>query len=528
MHVDGAPPRDLYATVLCLRATLQLTRGSASAQSACAPAQAQRRTRRRRRRLLGVFGSATGLCFAAQRPVRRPIERGLRARPTGRARAPPGRTRGDRRRARGDRRRTRGDCTRWRQLACSAQRANRQTSTTPRRAATRCASAAGQFARNRPSCRQLSSRTAARAARRSWASSSPPRARSPSARSPEAPAGAAARAAGGRGTGFYGARARRRWQAAGPETKPRPSRCVRGGIAAPPRGTTWIFRGRVAATPRLPRGYSEEARRSERPRHDVRRTAAIRGALCARGRGPGRPERSRFGRERPERSIPARDRPERSMPAQAAGRRRIAQVASSLRLGAHYVDGAHRLFSMAAQRNFTQGRKTLHVVCACLYVMCRREKSPHLLIDFSDVLQTNVYALGATFLKFRRLLNLELPLIDPSLRVRRAGRPLTNRGAAAAVDADLPWRDESRGRGHTAETTTWIVRGGASRRRRGRGCSSETRRGDATAATRTFRGCLFRGGASRDATTWIVRGGASRRRRGRDAASPRRDESRRG
>mmetsp|Transcript_16981 Transcript_16981/g.51520 ORF Transcript_16981/g.51520 Transcript_16981/m.51520 type:complete len:427 (+) Transcript_16981:177-1457(+) len=108
----------------------------------------------------------------------------------------------------------------------------------------------------------------------------------------------------------------------------------------------------------------------------------------------------------------------------AAGRRRIAQVASSLRLGAHYVDGAHRLFSMAAQRNFTQGRKTLHVVCACLYVMCRREKSPHLLIDFSDVLQTNVYALGATFLKFRRLLNLELPLIDPSLYIHRFANKL--------------------------------------------------------------------------------------------------------
>ncbi|KAH8079551.1 hypothetical protein JL720_9298 [Aureococcus anophagefferens] len=103
----------------------------------------------------------------------------------------------------------------------------------------------------------------------------------------------------------------------------------------------------------------------------------------------------------------------------ATGRRKIAQVASSLRLGAHFVDGAHRLFGMAAQRNFTQGRKTLHVVCACLYVMCRREKSAHMLIDFSDVLQVNVYALGATFLKFRRLLNLELPIIDPSLYIHR-------------------------------------------------------------------------------------------------------------
>jgi len=117
----------------------------------------------------------------------------------------------------------------------------------------------------------------------------------------------------------------------------------------------------------------------------------------------------------------------------ATGRRRIAQVASSLRLGGYYVDGAHRLFSMAAQRNFTQGRKTLHVACACLYVICRRERSAHMLIDFSDVLQVNVYALGATFLKFRRLLNLELPIIDPSLYIHRFASKLDLGDKTAAV-----------------------------------------------------------------------------------------------
>ena len=40
-----------------------------------------------------------------------------------------------------------------------------------------------------------------------------------------------------------------------------------------------------------------------------------------------------------------------------AGKRKIEQVANSLRLGQHYVDGADRIFKLAAQRNFTQGRK---------------------------------------------------------------------------------------------------------------------------------------------------------------------------
>ena len=101
------------------------------------------------------------------------------------------------------------------------------------------------------------------------------------------------------------------------------------------------------------------------------------------------------------------------------GRRSISQLAATLKLNQHFVDSAHRLFLLAIQRNFVQGRRAQNVVAACLYIVCRREKSPHLLIDFSDVLQTNVYVLGATFLKLVQLLNMTVPVIDPSLYIHR-------------------------------------------------------------------------------------------------------------
>ena len=72
---------------------------------------------------------------------------------------------------------------------------------------------------------------------------------------------------------------------------------------------------------------------------------------------------------------------------------------------------------------------------ALAFVMCRREKSAHMLVDFSDVLQVNVYSLGATFLKFRRVLNLELPLVDPSLYIHRFAAKLELGDAASAVGA---------------------------------------------------------------------------------------------
>ena len=103
----------------------------------------------------------------------------------------------------------------------------------------------------------------------------------------------------------------------------------------------------------------------------------------------------------------------------ASGRRRIQDVAALMRLGPHLVDAAHRLFTVAVERNFVQGRKRSHVIAACLYTSCRQEKSQHMLIDFSDALQINVYVLGTCFLKFRRLLGLKLEIIDPALFVYR-------------------------------------------------------------------------------------------------------------
>jgi transcription factor IIIB subunit 2 len=121
----------------------------------------------------------------------------------------------------------------------------------------------------------------------------------------------------------------------------------------------------------------------------------------------------------------------------ANGRRRIQEVASRLRLGTHYVDAAHRLFTIAVEKNFVQGRRTTHVVAACLYIACRQEKSQHMLIDFSDALQVNVYTLGTCFLKFRRLLGLKLEIIDPALYIYRfaAHLELDEKANAVALTA---------------------------------------------------------------------------------------------
>ncbi|TDH66443.1 hypothetical protein CCR75_009458 [Bremia lactucae] len=117
----------------------------------------------------------------------------------------------------------------------------------------------------------------------------------------------------------------------------------------------------------------------------------------------------------------------------ASGKKKIRQIAGMLRLGDHYVDSAYRLFALAVQRNFTHGRKSQTVIAACLYIVCRRERSPHLLVDFSDKLQTNVYVLGGVFLKFCKLLQIHLPLIDPSLYIHRFASQLNFAGKTHSI-----------------------------------------------------------------------------------------------
>jgi transcription factor IIIB subunit 2 len=40
-------------------------------------------------------------------------------------------------------------------------------------------------------------------------------------------------------------------------------------------------------------------------------------------------------------------------------------------------------------------------------------------MDFSDALQTNLFVLGAIYLKFIRILEIVVPIIDPSLYIHR-------------------------------------------------------------------------------------------------------------
>uniref|UniRef100_A0A8C5K6R9 Transcription factor IIIB 90 kDa subunit n=1 Tax=Jaculus jaculus TaxID=51337 RepID=A0A8C5K6R9_JACJA len=101
------------------------------------------------------------------------------------------------------------------------------------------------------------------------------------------------------------------------------------------------------------------------------------------------------------------------------GRRHIHHLGSQLQLNQHCLDTAFNFFKMAVSKHLTRGRKMAHVIAACLYLVCRTEGTPRMLLDLSDLLQVNVYVLGKTFLLLARELCINAPAIDPCLYIPR-------------------------------------------------------------------------------------------------------------
>ncbi|XP_067099048.1 transcription factor IIIB 90 kDa subunit-like isoform X1 [Osmerus mordax] len=101
------------------------------------------------------------------------------------------------------------------------------------------------------------------------------------------------------------------------------------------------------------------------------------------------------------------------------GKRQIMSLGHQLQLNQHCLDTAFNFYKMALAKRLTSGRKSAHVIAACLYLVCRTEGTPHMLLDLSDLLQVNVYVLGRTFLVLARELCINAPAIDPCLYIPR-------------------------------------------------------------------------------------------------------------
>lgn len=105
-------------------------------------------------------------------------------------------------------------------------------------------------------------------------------------------------------------------------------------------------------------------------------------------------------------------------------KKRITQLSEQIRLNQRCIEFAYNIYKIVLAKRLTRGRKNSHVIAACIYIACRIEGTPHMLLDLSDVLQVNVYELGKTYLKFVSVLCLKFPELDPCLYIPRFAHQL--------------------------------------------------------------------------------------------------------
>lgn len=104
---------------------------------------------------------------------------------------------------------------------------------------------------------------------------------------------------------------------------------------------------------------------------------------------------------------------------------RIYGVAHYLKVPEPAIQAAIANFKLALSMNFIRGRKSKYVTCACLYLGCRMQPTPHMIMEFASFLRVNVYVLGNTYTQLLRLLRpmfgqeqlRRVSSIDPSLYI---------------------------------------------------------------------------------------------------------------
>lgn len=101
-------------------------------------------------------------------------------------------------------------------------------------------------------------------------------------------------------------------------------------------------------------------------------------------------------------------------------RHRMERIGHRLGMADHIIEAGMRYFLAALSNNFVKGRKSQHVLSACLYLSCRMAKTDHMLMDFAELIHVNVFHIGATYLQLVRNQNIDqLPIVDPTVYIQR-------------------------------------------------------------------------------------------------------------
>ncbi|KAH9586537.1 Transcription factor TFIIB [Trypanosoma melophagium] len=119
-------------------------------------------------------------------------------------------------------------------------------------------------------------------------------------------------------------------------------------------------------------------------------------------------------------------------PSVEAARRGMVAIARQLDISDDMVEMAVAVYKLAVGINAISGAKPA-ILCAALYAVCRRERTSHMIYDFSEATNENPYEILSYMRQICEATRTEVPVIDPSCMVHRFAEEMNLGPATGAV-----------------------------------------------------------------------------------------------
>jgi transcription factor IIIB subunit 2 len=129
-----------------------------------------------------------------------------------------------------------------------------------------------------------------------------------------------------------------------------------------------------------------------------------------------------LGAPRPMRTTVLQN-PSSHRPSIEIARRGIAAIARQMEISADLVEMATAVYKLAVNVNAVSGARTC-VLCACLYAVCRRENTTHMLYDFADGVKESPLVILHYMKLICRATSTAVPPLDSSLLLSRLAEQL--------------------------------------------------------------------------------------------------------
>ena len=94
-------------------------------------------------------------------------------------------------------------------------------------------------------------------------------------------------------------------------------------------------------------------------------------------------------------------------------------IINILKLPNFLLEISMKYYKLCLNKNFSKGIKSKILCCVILYSICRLNKINILLIEFSNIIKINLFKLGTIYIKFIKLFDLNIPLLDSSLILKK-------------------------------------------------------------------------------------------------------------